>query len=54
MKIIEKWGKGGLDRRRFKKLVQTKMLCNLRKPCFEKGKFKFTEEVLFNDGDIAY
>ena len=51
---IKKWGSGALARRRFKKLVQTKMIAGQRKPIYHDGKLIATNEFLMSDDDLAY
>jgi len=54
IKTIEKWTKGALARRRFKKMVIVSQFTKLRKPVYDDGKREYLQEVLFNDDDIAY
>ena len=51
---IKKWGSGALARRRFKKLVQTKMIAGQHKPIYHDGVLIATDELLMTDDDLAY
>lgn len=54
IKTIEKWGRGALARRRFKRIVQTKMIAGQRKPIYHDGVLVATNDYLMTDDDLAY
>lgn len=51
---IKKWGCGALARRRFKRIVQTKMIASQRKPVYHEGVLIATNDLLMTDDDLAY
>lgn len=54
LKILERWGRGALARRKVKKMVQTMRIANLKKPIYREGKLVFTDKKLLSNDDLAF
>ena len=53
VKMLHKWAKGAVARRRFKKFIQIKSIASQKKPVYENGKLTTTKEVLLSDSELA-
>lgn len=53
VKMLHKWAKGAVARRRFKKFIQIKSIASQKKPIYKDGKLTKTNEVLLDDSDLA-
>jgi hypothetical protein len=53
VKMLHKWAKGAVARRRFKKFIQIKSIASQKKPVYQNGKLTHTKEVLLSDAELG-